>query len=276
MGLSCADNILTHVNEEGVALCSKGCPLAQTLDDGQEREAEVYLKHRDGHRVPVFLRVSPLRDSSGEVIGAVEAFSDNSSKAALHERIEDLQKMALMDPLTELANRRCITMKLRSRLDELKRYGWPCGVLFIDVDNFKVINDQYGHTIGDNVLQMVARTLSSNLRSFDVLGRYGGEEFLAIVANVDTAELYSFANRLRILVEQSSLTTEFGTVRVTISVGATLARSDDTADTVIKRADALMYHSKAAGRNRVSMEKPISQTDDDYISAGLVGENAGY
>jgi diguanylate cyclase (GGDEF)-like protein len=183
--------------------------------------------------------------------------------------------MALLDPLTELPNRRCINLQLRSRIDELKRYEWPCGVLFIDIDNFKVVNDEYGHGIGDKVLKMVGRTLSSSLRSYDILGRYGGEEFFAIVANVDSAQLYSFADRLRLLVEQSSLTTGSDTVSVTISIGATLARSNDTLDTVIKRADRLMYHSKTAGRNRISTEQQVGQNEDDCSWEDLVCEKVG-
>ena len=275
VGMRCSDNLLIHINEEGDSLCRMACPLAHTLSDGQVREAEVYLKHKDGHRVPVSIRVSPLRDSSGLIVGAVESFSDKSSKAALFQRIEDLQKMALVDSLTELPNRRSIHLKLRSRIDEMIRYGWPCGVLFIDIDNFKRINDDHGHSFGDNVLKMVGRSLSSSLRSYDVLGRYGGEEFVAIIANVNLEQLHSFANRLRLLVEQSSLTTESGTVSVTISIGATLVRSNDTLDTVIKRADRLMYHSKSTGRNCVSTELSTEDNEENYIWEGLVSEKAG-
>jgi diguanylate cyclase (GGDEF)-like protein/PAS domain S-box-containing protein len=267
VGMRCADNLLVHINEEGVGLCKTACPLAQTLNDGQVREAEVYLKHKDGHRVPVLIRVSPLQDSSGNIVGAVESFRDNSSEAALLEKVEDLQKMALLDPLTELANRRYIDMTLSSRLDEMNRYGWPCAVLFIDIDNFKIINDKYGHSAGDQVLKMVARTLASNLRSFDILGRYGGEEFIAIIANVNEEQLYSFANRLRVLVEQSSQSAGTGRVSTTISIGATLAQTNDTVETVVRRADQLMYHSKSTGRNRISTDAEIRGKDDPILGS---------
>lgn len=268
IGMRCSDNLLVHINDEGVALCKTVCPLAQTLSDGRVREAEVYLKHKDGHRVPVFIRVSPLRDSNGHIVGAVESFRDNSSEAALLQKVEDLQKMALLDPLTGLANRRYIDMTLSSRLDEMKRYDWPCAVLFIDIDNFKVINDAYGHSTGDKILKMVARTLASNLRSFDMLGRYGGEEFIAIITNVNAEQLYIFADRLRLLVEQSSLSAGVGRVGATISIGATLAQTTDTVETVLKRADQLMYQSKTAGRNRVSMDEVI-RWDKEGIFGGI-------
>jgi len=268
VGISCSDNLLVHIDENGVDLCKAGCPLAQTLTDGRERETEAYLQHKDGHRLPVVIRVSPLRDSSGRIVGAVETFSDNSSTAALLQRIDQLQKESLVDQLTGLANRRCIDMKLHSRIDEMKRYGWPCGVLFLDIDNFKIVNDTYGHKVGDGVLMMVARTLSNNLRAHDLLGRYGGEEFVAIITHVDMAELQSFAERLRLLVENSSHDTEFGTIRVTVSIGATVVRPEDTIETAISRADLFMYHSKISGRNRVSIDTMIEQNGRDLIRKG--------
>jgi diguanylate cyclase (GGDEF)-like protein/PAS domain S-box-containing protein len=268
VGISCSDNLLVHIDDKGTNLCKTGCPLAQTLMDGRVRETEAYLQHKDGHRMPVLIRVSPLRDASGLIVGAVETFSDNSSKAALLNRIDELQKESLVDPLTGLANRRCIDMKLHSRIDEMQRYGWPCGVLFLDIDNFKIVNDTYGHNVGDRVLMMVARTLSSNLRSHDLLGRYGGEEFVAIITNVNMAKLHSFANRLRLLVEKSSLDTKYSTLRVTVSIGATLVRPEDTVEAAITRADLFMYNSKIGGRNRVSIDTMFEQNGQDLIRKG--------
>jgi diguanylate cyclase (GGDEF)-like protein/PAS domain S-box-containing protein len=268
MGISCSDNLLVHIDDKGVNLCEAGCPLAQTLMDGLERETEAYLQHKDGHRLPVIIRVSPLRDSSGRIVGAVESFSDNSSKAALLQRIDQLQKESLVDPLTGLANRSCIDMKLHSRINEMQRYGWPCGVLFLDIDNFKIVNDTYGHNVGDRVLMMVARTLSSNLRAHDLLGRYGGEEFVAIITHADMAQLHSFADRLRLLVENSSHDTEHSTIRVTVSIGATVVRPEDTIETAITRADLFMYNSKISGRNRVSLDTMLEQNGQDLIRKG--------
>jgi len=268
VGISCSDNLLVHIDGKGMNLCKTGCPLAQTLTDGHVRETEAYLQHKDGHRLPVLIRVSPLRDSSGNIVGAVETFSDNSSKAALLNRIDELQRESLVDQLTGMGNRRCIDMKLHSRIDEMQRYGWPCGLLFLDIDNFKIVNDTYGHNVGDRVLIMVARTLSSNLRSHDLLGRYGGEEFVAIITNINMAKLHSFANRLSLLVEKSGLDTEYGTIRVTVSIGATMVRPDDTVEAAIKRADLFMYNSKIGGRNRASIDAMFDQNGQDLIRRG--------
>ena len=254
VGNFCRDNILNHVDGQGVELCRELCPLAKAMLEGTNQEAEVYLKHKDGHRVPVSVRGAPLRDSKGAIIGAVEIFSDISAKDELTQRLEELRKMALLDPLTGMGNRRLVETGLHSRLNELQRYGWKFGLLFIDIDYFKKVNDSYGHEAGDLVLKMVAGTLIHNARSFDLVGRWGGEEFVAIIANVTGEELFYIAQKYRALVGESSLLAGKDRISVTISIGATLARPDDSAETLLKRADQLMYQSKLSGRNRVTME----------------------
>lgn len=256
------ENFLSPINEEGASLCEGGGPAEKTIVDGRIREAEVYYQHKDGHRVPVMIRVSPIRDSAGKIIGAVELFSDNLSKVELKRHLEDLRKQSLLDPLTQLVNRRGIEMNLNLRLEEMQRYQWPVGILFIDIDRFKLTNDRYGHYIGDKVLQMLAKTLLKNTRSFDMIGRWGGEEFIAIIVNVESKKLGAIAERYRLLVEQSQLVRDPENIAVTISIGATLSRPDDTVESIIKRADKLMYHSKELGRNRVTC-------DNEDPSSGL-------
>lgn len=258
MGRYCGSNILRHINKEGLLLCKGLCPLAATIIDGEARETEVYLHHKAGHRVPVRIRTSPVRDASGAIIGAVEIFIDNSAKIDTQRRLKELEQMALLDELTQLPNRRYIEVNLRSRLEEIQRYGWPFGILFIDVDYFKRINDTYGHDIGDEVLRMLGRTFTLNARYFDVVGRWGGEEFVAILRNVNPAQLRIVADRLRVLANESRLTVCPTTVNVTLSIGATMAHPDDTVESIIKRADELMYQSKHSGRNCVTVEHEIT------------------
>ncbi len=250
-GSYCWNNILKHINEQGLMLCHSICPLAATILDGQPREASVYLHHKDGHRVPVLVRTAPLYDVHRDIIGAIEIFSDNTLQSMITQRVSELEKLALFDPLTQLANRRYIEMNLHSRLEELRRYQWPFGILFLDIDHFKLINDTYGHAMGDEILRMVARTFTANMRISDIVGRWGGEEFVAIVRNIDYQNLYNFAERLRILVAESHLIEESAVIQVTISIGGTLACADDTVESLLQRADQLMYQSKTAGRNRV-------------------------
>ena len=174
MGRRCQDNFLVHLDEQGNSLCLDGCPLSWTMANGQPLETEVYLQHKDGYRVPISVRATPIRDGAGRVVGAVEIFSDNSRVAAMTELNKELRQLSLLDPLTEVGNRRFLEQQLMARLDEQDRYGWRVGVLFVDVDHFKEINDRNDHIVGDRVIRMVARTLVNGIRSFDIVGRWGG------------------------------------------------------------------------------------------------------
>ncbi len=253
MGLSCSDNILCHVDQAGANLCNCQCPAAETLQDGQSREANVFLLHKDGHRVPVSIRVAPILDTEERIIGAVEVFADNSSRENLRQRIDLLEKLTALDPLTQMPNRRRLEDEIRARLAETQRYGLTFGVLFADLDHFKYVNDRHGHTTGDLVLKMVGQTMLNALRPFDIAGRWGGEEFLAVVVNVDIETLSTVAERLRSLVAQSRLPQDGDNITVTVSVGATLVLPGDDSRSLMERADQAMYQSKAQGRNQVTL-----------------------
>ena len=105
LGHRCSDNILIHVDGKGNNLCLGMCPLAATIEDGSSRESEVYLHHKNGHRLPVWIRITPIRDTKGVIVGGAELFTDLSPRNALALRIEELERHALLDNLTQLANR---------------------------------------------------------------------------------------------------------------------------------------------------------------------------
>jgi len=253
VGSYCYDNILQHVTDSGVQLCHNGCPLLATIKDGHPREADVYLRHIDGHRVPVQVRTSPIYDEDGNVSGAVEVFSNNQSLMRMKHRVSKLEQTVIFDPLTQIGNRKHIEVKINSALQEYQQMRFSFGVLFIDIDHFKAINDIYGHLAGDKALRAVANTLRLNLRATDTCGRWGGDEILALTLNIDNDSLNGIANTLRSLVEQTFITTEAGIPKVTVSIGATLVRDGDTLESLIYRADKLMYRSKSSGRNCVTI-----------------------
>ena len=252
-GSSCADGVLVHVDERGTSLCQNGCPLSATLADGVAREAQAYLHHRAGHRIPVLVRTSPMHGPKGEIVGVVETFSDNSALIEALRRVDELSQETEMDALTEIGNRRSIEVKLQACVEECCQLGHTAGVLFVDIDHFKDVNDTHGHEAGDRVLKMVAQTLKHNLRSSDVVARWGGEEFLTLLYGADEEALSWTAEKLRVLVASSFLEIGSAEVRVTISLGATLLRPDDTPQSVVARADSLLYESKTEGRNRYTL-----------------------
>jgi diguanylate cyclase (GGDEF)-like protein/PAS domain S-box-containing protein len=253
MGRCCSANILQHINSEGENLCATGCPLSEAMRDGVARESNIYLHHKLGHRVPVSVRITPVRNAEGIIVGALEVFTDNSSALQIIDELEALKKEACLDRLTGVANRRFGEISLQTRAYEWGTQEIPFGVVFMDVDNFKEINDSHGHRTGDEVLLMVAKTITSLLRRQDVICRWGGDEFVAILHPVSKSDFKRIVERIRIFIESSFVMVGTEPIRVTASIGATLSLPGDSSETILHRADALMYASKSAGRNRVTL-----------------------
>lgn len=254
VGRSCSDNILNHVDASGENLCNAICPLGQTIYDGKKRNADVFLHNKKGHRLPVHVQTAPLIHN-GEIIGAVEIFREIHKAVDIEEMIGLLSEQSLLDHLTGIANRRFIDITLDDKIKEFERYSWPFSIALCDIDDFKIVNDTYGHLAGDDVLVMVAKSLIGALRSFDFVGRWGGEEFLVILPGITMQEqLESICRRMVRLVAASSIDIrDTTTLSVTISCGATQAVATDTAEKLIHRADKGLYASKRNGKNMVTI-----------------------
>jgi diguanylate cyclase (GGDEF)-like protein/PAS domain S-box-containing protein len=248
------DNILRHVTEDGIQLCTNGCPLLATMRDGNPREAEVFLHHADGHRVPILVRTAPMRNAKGEIFGGVEVFSDNSALLSMRRHMRRLEDTVSLDPVTGIGNRRHMERRLDLALADLQKNAIPFCVLYVDIDHFKNINDSFGHETGDRTLKTVGQTLRDNLRADDTAARWGGDEFIVLLADTDPAGMQATANKLRSLVQHSGFEKDGATISVTVSIGGTSARPDDAPETILDRADQRMYASKTAGRNRVTTE----------------------
>jgi len=252
VGKYCFDNILSHVSDEGCSLCLNGCPLAFTMQDGERREHDVYLRHKLGHRVPVSVRCAPIVGDDGTVTGAVEVFSDATAKRSIERRVGELEHLAFLDSLTGVPNRRYAELKVKQSIQEVELFGCSIGVLMFDVDHFKLVNDNFGHNAGDDALRSICKTITHHLRSGDTLGRWGGEEFLVIVHDISPVRLEAFANRCRILIAESTTHAAGQQIRVTVSAGATIIKPGDSEQSAIKRVDRLLYRSKSSGRDCIT------------------------
>ncbi len=253
VGRSCADNVLIHIDDKGRCLCKSGCPLQASIHDGQSRCNKVFMHHKQGHRVAVKVRTLPMRDETGQIVGGIETFTDVSDEAANPQMMRELISTAHTDPLTGTANRRSAQDQLDARMAEWQRHQMPFGVLMCDIDHFKSFNDRFGHATGDAVLKVVSRTLRTAIRPYDHLSRWGGEEFLVVVAHLDRGTIDPVAQRVRTLVEQSVVPDGDTRHKVTVSVGAAIIRPDDNVESLIARADVELYRAKRHGRNRVSI-----------------------
>jgi len=162
----------------------------------------------------------------------------------LRTRAVELESVSRTDHLTGLANRRHVEEHLRAVLAAALRHGLPAAVLLIDVDHFKAINDERGHAAGDKVLQQLAAELAAAIRTEDIIGRWGGEEFIVVAANTACDAAAALAERLRAAVEKS--------LPVTVSIG--VACTPEVGLRLVDVADVNLYRAKAAGRNRVHVE----------------------
>jgi diguanylate cyclase (GGDEF)-like protein/PAS domain S-box-containing protein len=261
VGKRCSDNILRHVAADGTQLCIEGCPMLATIRDGLPRRAEIFLYHRKGHRVPVLVRSVPLREADGRIRFAVEVFTDQTQTMSYHRQLTRLANMAFNDALTELPNRRMFNRALQAKLHETRLMGLRLGVMLMDLDHFKRINDQFGHDVGDQALQLVARTLDHNFRGEDLVARWGGEEFAALVVGTDEAALTELAQRIRALVASSRLQTAMGRVELKVSIGTAVARTGESPRRLLGRVDRLLYRAKANGRDCVMSDDKSGKGD---------------
>jgi diguanylate cyclase (GGDEF)-like protein/PAS domain S-box-containing protein len=254
-GHSCSEGILRHVSEQGKQLCLLGCPLAAVMRDGEPRQANVYLHHKEGHRVPVTVRGDAIMSDAGKIVGSVEIFHARASSRYAVDEVRDGADAVHLDPMTTLSTRRFGERSLEHALAALGNPDASLGVLFLDVDKFKQVNDTFGHAVGDRALRMVGRTIAHGLRGTDVPVRWGGDEVVVLLPDIDPEGLAVMAERLRMLVEQSWFDLDGVQVRVTVSIGATMAKAGEDADAVVDRADRLMYASKSSGRNAVTGDR---------------------
>lgn len=261
VGRYCHENILQHTDQKDRAVCINGCPLLAVIERGKKHRCRLFLRHKNGRKVAVEVRTAPLTDRDGEIIGATEIFSDISRQLNNETRLKKLADQALLDELTSLPNRRHLLRELSLRCAEMHRHKVNFGLLFIDIDHFKNINDKYGHDAGDLVLKQLSDCLSQALRNGDMLGRWGGEEFVAVMPRVSPQELKIIAQRLSDITRGTLISIgshhsekpSSGNLDIicTLSIGATISCPTDSPETIVRRADQLMYQAKLAGRDRV-------------------------
>lgn len=248
IGKYCFESGLNHIDTMGKPLCIVDCPLAATIRNGKINQDQVFLRHKLGHRIPVYVRSTPFV-KGGKIVGAIETFSRNSTKEFKDDLIDKLQSVATHDELTQLPNRRYLQDYILHKFTNYEQFNRPFAILFADIDDFSKVNNEYGHDIGDLVLKKVTNTLKCSTRANDVIGRWGGEEFIGIynVNNLDDCK--KIGQRVVTLVDNTWVQRS---VHVTISVGMTLVHPGDTIDSIIERADSLMYKSKKNGKNQAN------------------------
>jgi diguanylate cyclase (GGDEF)-like protein/putative nucleotidyltransferase with HDIG domain len=250
------------------------------LITGEPASVEYRLQGLDGELRWVLDRACPRRERLGDAVlvdgivrdvtGEREREDDmlellaelNSKTSELEQARLIAEQLATTDALTGLHNRRAVSEILSREVVRAGREKHSPGLLMLDIDHFKRINDQYGHATGDEALRVVAARLASRLRPYDAAARWGGEEFLALVMAVpDDAALARIANEIRESIADATVDTTQGQLQLTVSIGAARLRDEQGVEALIDAADTALYAAKRRGRNRVVMESDLGSAD---------------
>jgi diguanylate cyclase (GGDEF)-like protein/PAS domain S-box-containing protein len=223
------------------------------------------LVRRDGAEIPIEDSIAPIRNRLGAISGAVIVFHDVSDARAMAKKI---LHMAQHDVLTGLANRTLLTERLTRALGLAKRKQKKIGLLFIDIDNFKNINDSRGHAVGDRLLQIIARRLESVVRVTDTVCRQGGDEFVVLLTEIEHSEDAAHVAEKMIAAFAAPQQIHEQPIAVTLSIGISLYPNDGSnVDALFQRADSAMYRAKMCGRNNYQfyssgIDTPLITTAD--------------
>jgi diguanylate cyclase (GGDEF)-like protein/PAS domain S-box-containing protein len=256
VGKHCYDNILNHIDEKGTKLCLFGCPLKATIDHQETNKADVYLHHKEGHRVKVRVKTIPLTIDG--VRYGIELFNDLTEVSSVHlvKALKEEKHISRSDALTTLKNRRYLNELIEgTTIIKEKNHA----ILFIDIDDFRGFNNTYGHEVGDKVLKQVSKTIVKNIRTSDEAMRYGGEELVVILHQVSLDEALLVAEKLRILINASYLRLKDKNLSVTVSIGVSLFKEQANLKEAIKHADLAMLNAKKQGKNQVVSYEDIKK-----------------
>jgi diguanylate cyclase (GGDEF)-like protein len=237
----------------GNPLAGGAGPIAATLADGRSRDLDGFARHAAGHLVPIKVRTAAVPPSQGGPGATVVLLRDDSEKTILRRQADDLREQALIDHATGAASRLFVELQLVSRLAEIERYGWPFAAMLVAIDDWPGLAKRYGEVHRREFVKLVADSLLNAARSSDLIGCWGEGEFLVLLANVGDPTLLTGAERFRRVIEQGQHQAYGEGARVTVSVGATSARKNDSVGVLVARVNALVAKSRAAGGNCVSL-----------------------
>lgn len=240
------------------AVC-RHCLVEKTFRSSDPCAKEKQVRYADGFEGWLELYTYPILDDDGMVRSVIEYARDITERKRAEEQnrklIAELRHLSKTDPLTGLLNRRAIIEGLEHEIERVKRHCHDLSLIFCDVDNFKQINDTYGHSVGDNVLRFVANMLNRYIRRIDLSGRYGGDEFMLVLPQTQAEGAEHLAQKIRLLFENNKFPLEDGSIiDISLSLGvAGYEKGIYDLDSLIKKADRALYISKLQRKNRTTL-----------------------
>ncbi len=247
----CSDNNFCFISDNGESACHKGCPLMEVMYGEKNFETVLMLRNRKGERIPVRIKTTHIVDLKGEIGGAIGVFSDNRKLFNAINVIRKLKNIATTDKLVGAKNRNFGEGYIEREVGE-HRETEDLGLIYLDLDLFKTINDAHGHEAGDRVLAAASKTIQSCIRQDDTLIRWGGDEFIVVLPEINKDILQFIAKRIKYLIKALMILHNGRQCATTISAGATMLKKNDTVKSFIERADKMLYKSKTEGRDKIS------------------------
>lgn len=251
VGHTWTSRLLGYTNEQGQALSDQECAMHNAVTEGTAAVVNMRLSHVAGNRLDAEVQTVPLIDEAGHLRGVAEIFRSVSTARQPQRDFRDLRRAATRDPLTGTVNRGELEAQLKQlHSDTTSATGKePYSIIFADVDHFKQINDTFGHATGDLVLIEIARVLQQETYSGEIVGRYGGEEFVILCPATNCEHAVKRAERLRLSIGRINLD-ELHEHPLTASFGVAQYESGEAAENVLRRADKGLYAAKNGGRNQ--------------------------
>jgi diguanylate cyclase (GGDEF)-like protein/PAS domain S-box-containing protein len=242
---SCYDNLLMHVDASGKELCLAGCPLQASVEDGQIHNAAVFLRHKQGYRVPVNVRSVPLKDDHGLIDCVMEVFT-RTEQSASDEQMKLLARKAFLDSLTGLPNKEYLENKLKNMLaskvpGDISQWG----ILFVDIDNLREIAKDQGLAAADATVKVAAKTILENLQTGELAARWDAGLFLLVTGLDKKAILLNWANKIKSLLEHSRVP-DYEPVSLKICIGGLIANVGDSFAPTLQKLESSLQASRSA------------------------------
>jgi len=247
VGRHCQDNLFRHCDESYTELCGERCPLKHAMSDGKPREANIYLQHKEGHRVPVRVRAIPVRDAEGTIIGAAEVFDERQDMPELQMHPNAKAVRNHLDDRTGVSDEISARRYLEASLRDYEEDHIPFGVLLIAIDRLTEFRQSYGGEAVAKVMHTVAVTLDKSLREGDVVGDWSQNRFLALVVNCPPASLAQIVFMLKRVVSVAEVPWWGDRLSVTVSIGGAAVKPGDTADSLLARAEGALRTVSGSG-----------------------------
>lgn len=246
--------------------CPDKCPARQTIHNNKPtRLDEIRGSSKAFERLQLIIGGIPIHHPSGKLLGALLTVRNVSAENELQKKYDERKEESVLDGLTRLYNKVYTELMLGKMIKGALREGYPLSIIMSDIDHFKKVNDTFGHQAGDHVLAKVAGILKTSARDSDIVGRFGGEEFTAILFSTDQTGTNIFAERFRKSVEATQIEFQGKKIPVTVSLGtATFQQKwypgldvDQCVSELVGRADAALYFAKANGRNQTCQSENL-------------------